>query len=61
MFNMECCTLTLHDRGSLKSFRGDSGREEAWWLCIFLTQTARTEGLNFRGGDRGGMGGGGGR
>ena len=46
---MECCTLTVHDRGSLKSFRGDSGKREAWWFCIFLRQTTRKEGSNFWG------------
>ena len=55
MFNMECCTLTVHDRGSLKSFRGDSGKREAWWFCMFLRETTRKEGSIFLGGgwDRG--------
>ena len=30
---MECCTLTLHDRGSLKPFRGGSSKGEG---CFFL-------------------------
>ena len=45
---MECCTLTLHDdRGSLKSFRGDPGKVEVSWFCIFLRETAKKGGLNF--------------
>ena len=55
MFNMECCTLTLHDRGTLKSFRGDSGKGEAWcWFYIFLRQTVKMEGFNFSRGKGGG-------
>ena len=50
MFNLECCTLTVHDRGSLKSFKGDSDQGEAWRFCIFLRQTARKGGSNFHGG-----------
>ena len=44
---MKYYTLTLHDRGSLKSFRGDSGKREAGWFCIFLRQTTRKGGLTF--------------
>ena len=46
-FNMECCKLKLHDRGSLKSFRGDFSKGKVWWFSVFLRQTARKGGLNF--------------
>ena len=47
MSNMECCTLTIHDRRSLKSFSGDSAKREAWWFCIFLRQTNKKGGSIF--------------
>ena len=45
--------MTTYDRGSLKSFRGGSGKEEACFFCIFLRQAARKGELNFSLGGRG--------
>ena len=53
MFNMECCTLTIHDRGSLKSFRGDSDKRKAGWFSIFVRQATRKEGRSIFLGGRG--------
>ena len=45
MFNMECCTLILHDRVSLKSFRGNSGKKKV--ILYFSEADYQKRGLSF--------------